>query len=235
MIKIQNAYKIYELGGEKVKALDGVSLKISDGEFVAIVGPSGSGKSTFLHMIGGIDSLDKGEVFVDQVNLEEMNDNRLARYRNKTVGFIFQQFNLQTRYTALDNVKLPLIFSGISNKERDKKARNALSKVGLSDRMKHKPSELSGGQQQRVCIARALVNDPSILLADEPTGNLDSKSGERIIKMLRELNNKLKVTTIVVTHDDRIAHKADRILRILDGKIVDDVMNGKDVAKKYTD
>ncbi len=235
MIKIKNAYKIYKLGDTEVKALDGVSIEIKDKEFIAIIGPSGSGKSTFLHMIGGIDSLDKGKVIVDDKDLSKLRDKELAIYRNKMVGFIFQQFNLQTTYTAIDNVKLPLIFSGVSRKERDRLAIDALKKVGLGDRMKHKPNELSGGQQQRVCIARAIVNNPQIILADEPTGNLDSKSGEIIIQMLKELNKKLGVTIVVVTHDDRIAHKAGRIIRILDGKVIEDVKNGKELIEKHTD
>jgi putative ABC transport system ATP-binding protein len=235
MIQIKNANKIYTMGDEEIKALDDVTFDILDGEFVAIIGPSGSGKTTLLHMIGGLDTLDKGKVIVDEKNIEKMKDRDLARYRNKTIGFIFQNFNLQNRFSALENVTLPLIISGVSRKQRGEIAKKALKKVNLTDREKHKPTELSGGQQQRVCIARAIVNNPSIMLADEPTGNLDSKSGEMIIELLRDLNKKMNVTIIVVTHDDRIASKADRILRIFDGKIVEDVKNGKDVVEKYTD
>ena len=236
MIKIINASKTYKLGDEEIKALDNVSFDVEKGEVVAIIGPSGSGKSTLLHTIGGLDSLDSGEIEVENEKLDHLKDSKLAEYRNKTVGFIFQQFNLQSRLSALENVELTLIFSGMSKGERRKKALEALEKVGLSDRLHHKPTELSGGQQQRVSIARAIVNSPEMLLADEPTGNLDSKSGERIIKLLRDLNKNLNVTVLVVTHDDRIAHSADRILRILDGKIVEDLQNGKSEAvKKYTD
>ncbi|MBN2015930.1 ABC transporter ATP-binding protein [Candidatus Dojkabacteria bacterium] len=236
MISIKEAYKIYRLGGEEIRALDGVSFDVQDGELIAIIGPSGSGKSTLLHMIGGLDTLDKGEINVGEQNLGKLKDKELARYRNSTIGFIFQQFNLQPKYSALENVELPLIFSGIAKKERQERAKDALRKVGLEQRLSHKPTELSGGQQQRVCIARAIVNSPNIILADEPTGNLDSKSGEKIIELLRSLKENMGVTIIVVTHDDRIAHKADRILRILDGKIVEDVRNGKgDIVKEHTD
>ncbi|MDD3647331.1 MAG: ABC transporter ATP-binding protein [Candidatus Dojkabacteria bacterium] len=236
MISIKNAKKTYKMGGEEIKALDDVSFEVSEGEFIAIVGPSGSGKSTLLHTIGGLDSLDSGTVTVSGDDLASLKDKDLARYRNKTVGFIFQNFNLQSRYTALENVELSLIFGGIPKKERMNRAKDALEKVGLADRIDHKPPELSGGQQQRVSIARAMVNSPKIILADEPTGNLDSKSGEMIIDLLHDLQKNLKVTILVVTHDDRIAHKADRILRILDGKIVEDLSNGKkETVKEYTD
>ncbi|MBU0976604.1 MAG: ABC transporter ATP-binding protein [Patescibacteria group bacterium] len=236
MISIKNAKKTYRMGDEEIKALDDVTFDVKQGEFIAIIGPSGSGKSTLLHTIGGLDSLDNGSITVDGDDLAVLKDRDLARYRNKTVGFIFQNFNLQSRYTALDNVELGLIFAGMPKKERKEKARAALEKVGLADRVSHKPTELSGGQQQRVSIARAMVNSPKVILADEPTGNLDSKSGEKIIELLHDLQQKMNVTILVVTHDDRIAHKADRILRILDGKIVEDVTNGKkEAVKEYTD
>lgn len=236
MITLNHANKVYNLGDEVVKALDDVNLVIAKGQFLAIVGPSGSGKSTLMNMIGGLDELDSGDIVVNGTSLKKLNDQKLAQYRNKTIGFIFQNFNLQHRYTALENVELALIFAGLSKNERKEKAKEALVKVGLSNRLNHKPTELSGGQQQRVSIARAIVNNPQILLADEPTGNLDSKSGEKIIELLKDLNEKLGVTLIVVTHDDRIAHKAHRIIHIFDGKITDDILNGKnDLVKKYTD
>jgi len=236
MIKVIHAKKTYKMGDQKVKALDDVTLNIQKGEFLAIVGPSGSGKSTLLHTIGGLDSLDSGDIFVEDLELNEMRDKQKAGFRNKTVGFIFQSFNLQNHLSALENVELPLIFSSVGKNERRKKAINALEDVGLSERMNHKPNELSGGQQQRVSIARALVNNPKLILADEPTGNLDSKSGEKIIGIIHDLNRKLGVTVIVVTHDDRIAQKADRIIHILDGKIKEDISNGKKKAViKYTD
>jgi putative ABC transport system ATP-binding protein len=236
MIRVKNAKKTYTLGGEVIHALDGVDFEIKDGEFIAIVGPSGSGKSTLLHTIGGLDCLDEGDISVEDKKLCDLKDKQLALYRNRKVGFIFQKFNLQSTYTALENVELPLLFSGLGKKERTSKAKEALAKVDLSDRMKHKPSELSGGQQQRVSIARALVNDPSIILADEPTGNLDSKTGEIIVDLLKKLNRELKKTLIVVTHDDRVAHKADRVIRVLDGKIVEDIRNGtKEFIEKHTD
>lgn len=236
MIKLTEAKKVYKLGGETVTALNNVSLSIDKGKFIAIIGPSGSGKSTLMNMIGGLDTLDSGSVEVEGQVLDKLRDGKLAEFRNKTVGFIFQSFNLQQLYTALENVELPLVFSGIDKKTRREKAKNALSKVGLSNRLLHKPTELSGGQQQRVSIARAIVNEPTILLADEPTGNLDSKSGEKVIDLLSMLHEKMGVTVIVVTHDDRIAKKADRILRILDGEITEDIANGKhETVKKYTD
>jgi putative ABC transport system ATP-binding protein len=235
MINIKNAYKIYKMGNENVVALNCVNLKIQDSEFVAIVGPSGSGKSTLLHMIGGLDTLDKGEIIVNENNLKSLSDNDLAKYRNSLIGFIFQSFNLQAKLTALENVELPLVIRGINKKDRRVLALKSLEEVELEDRINHKPSELSGGQQQRVCIARALVNDPQIILADEPTGNLDSISGQNIIYLLKQLNKKIEATIIVVTHDDRIAKMADRIIRILDGKIIKDVRNGHHIIKKYTD
>ena len=223
------------MGNQNVVALNCVSLKIKDGEFVAIVGPSGSGKSTLLHMIGGLDTLDKGEIIVNGSKLKNVCDKDLAKYRNSMIGFIFQSFNLQAKLTALENVELPLVIRGINKKDRRILALKSLKEVELGDRINHKPSELSGGQQQRVCIARALVNSPEIILADEPTGNLDSISGENIINLLKQLNKKIKTTVIVVTHDDRIAKMANRIIRILDGKIIKDVQNGNHIIKKYTD
>ena len=189
MIILKNASKTYKMGEEKIKALDNVSFEIHDGESVAIIGPSGSGKSTLLHTIGGLDSLSEGQIIVDGKDLKTMKDKDLAHYRNKTIGFVFQNFNLQSRLSAFENIEFPLILAGIPRKIRREKALEALEKVDLMDRKDHKPNELSGGQRQRVCIARALVNNPTIILADEPTGNLDSKSGRKIIELLHDLNN----------------------------------------------
>lgn len=219
MIEIKSVTKIYKLGGEKIYALDGVSLKIDDGEFLAIVGPSGSGKSTFANIVGGLDVPDSGEVLVDGRNIVDLSDKELSKFRNKKIGFIFQTFNLQSTYTALENVMIPLIFSGMPLKQRKKRAAECLRAVGLENRMKHKPSELSGGQRQRVCIARAIANDPSIVIADEPTGNLDSKKGAEIIELLKYMNKELGVTLIVITHDDSVAKQAKKILEIKDGRL----------------
>lgn len=235
MIKIKKAKKVYKLGGSTIKALDDVSIDIKKGEFLAIIGPSGSGKSTLLHTIGGLDTLDSGKILVNEDDIEKFSDKKLAKYRNKKIGFVFQSFNLQNRYTALENVELPLIFAKKEKTNRRTRAKKVLEKVGLSKRLDHKPTELSGGQQQRVCIARAIVNKPEIMLADEPTGNLDSKSGEKIIQILKDLKDDLGVTVIVVTHDDRIAKKADRVIRILDGKIIEEITNGKEKVEKFTD
>jgi putative ABC transport system ATP-binding protein len=235
MIILKNASKTYKMGEEEIKALDNVSFEIHDGESVAIVGPSGSGKSTLLHTIGGLDSLTGGKILVDGKDLKTMKDKDLAHYRNKTIGFVFQNFNLQSRLSALENIEFPLILAGIAKKIRNEKALEALKKVDLLDRKDHKPNELSGGQRQRVCIARALVNNPTIILADEPTGNLDSKSGKKIIELLHDLNKNLGVTLIIVTHDDRVAQTARRMLRIQDGRIAEDVKNGAELIKKYTD
>ncbi|MBN1915639.1 ABC transporter ATP-binding protein [Candidatus Dojkabacteria bacterium] len=235
MIKIVSAQKHYKLGGETVKALDGVDLKIADGEFVAVVGPSGSGKTTLMHCIGGIDKLDEGSIIVGDSDISKMNDKELSKYRNKTIGFVFQTFNLQPNLTAAENVALPLIFSGTNGKEAKQRAEKALEKVGLGDRIGHRPGQLSGGQRQRVSIARSLVNEPSILLADEPTGNLDSHTGKKIIKLLQDLSEKEKITFIVVTHDDRIAEKASRVIYILDGKIQKEIKGRKKSSSKYLD
>lgn len=233
MIEIRDAKKYFKLGGEVVRALDGIDLKINDGEFVSVVGPSGSGKTTLMHNIGGIDQLSSGSIKVDGVELSDMNDKELSRYRNETVGFVFQTFNLQPTLSALENVELPLMFSGEDRHSMRKKAKEALDKVGLGRRLNHKPGELSGGQRQRVSIARAITNKPSIILADEPTGNLDSVTGKKIIKLLESLNKKEKITLLIVTHDDRIASKSDRVIHILDGKIRRDLNNNK--KSKFVD
>jgi len=209
------------LGDETIYALNNINLIVKDAEFLAIVGPSGSGKTTLANIIGGLDTFDSGEVIIDGQNLAKSKDNTLSDYRNKKIGFVFQTFNLQAGYSALENVMLPLIFSKVKYKERKKKAEECLALVGLENRMKHKPNQLSGRQRQRVSIARALSNNPEIVIADEPTGNLDSKKGSEIIDLLKDLNRKKNMTLIVITHDIGIARLADRIILIQDGKISD--------------
>lgn len=218
LIEINNLVKIYYLGKIEVPALIGINLQIDEGEFVSIMGPSGSGKSTLMHLIGCLDTPTSGEIFMEGENISSISKDKLANIRNKKIGFVFQTFNLLSRANALSNVMLPLVYSGISYKERYKRAEIALSKVGLQDRIHHKPNELSGGQQQRVAIARALVNNPSIVLADEPTGNLDSKSGLEIISLIQDLNKEGK-TVIMVTHDPNIGGFSKRIIYIFDGKV----------------
>ncbi|MCX6808782.1 MAG: ABC transporter ATP-binding protein [Candidatus Berkelbacteria bacterium] len=219
MIELKGATKMYELGGEKIYALDHVDLKVDKGDFIAIVGPSGSGKSTLANIIGGLDVPDEGEVLVDDVNIAKVNDATISNYRNKKIGFIFQSFNLQPTYTALENVMIPLIFSGISLSQRKKRAFECLKAVGLEDRVSHMPNQLSGGQRQRVCIARALANNPEVIIADEPTGNLDSKKGIEIVELLKELNQKSGITLVVITHDPGVARQAKRVVEIKDGRI----------------
>lgn len=227
MIKLENIKKIYHMGESDVHALDGVSLHIKPHEFVAIIGPSGSGKSTLMNMIGCLDVPTDGECWIDGVAVSKMKDNQLADLRNKKIGFIFQQYNLLTKLSAIENVELPLIYRGLSQHERAKLSKEALKRVGLLDKMYHKPSELSGGQQQRVSIARALSSKPSLILADEPTGALDSKSGIEIMQMLHELHSEGN-TIVVITHDLNIAKQAERIVTIKDGLIVSDVDNKQD-------
>jgi putative ABC transport system ATP-binding protein len=234
-LTITKAKKHYKLGGENVKALDGINLTIQEGEFLAIVGPSGSGKSTLMHVIGGIDKLDSGVLSFEGKEINEMNDRELSMYRNQTVGFVFQTFNLQPNLTALENVELPLVFSGTTGSSRRKRAVEALKKVGLGERLDHKPGELSGGQRQRVSIARALVNEPRIIVADEPTGNLDSKTGNEIIKLMEKVSEDSEITLLVVTHDDRIAKRADRIIHILDGRLEKESKGGINAKSKYID
>lgn len=219
IIKINNLVKIYYLGKIEVPALRGVSLEIEEGEFISIMGPSGSGKSTLMHLIGCLDTPTKGEIFIEGENVFSISKEKLANLRNKKIGFVFQTFNLLSRATAISNVMLPLVYSGISYKERFKRAEKALEKVGLADRIVHKPTELSGGQQQRVAIARALVNNPSIILADEPTGNLDTRSGLEIISLIQNLNREGK-TVVMVTHDANLASFSRRIVYTRDGKII---------------
>lgn len=221
LIEIKDIKKIYEMGDEKLFALNGVTFNIEKNEYVAIMGPSGSGKSTLMNIIGCLDTPTSGNYTLNGKQVSDMDDNELAYIRNKEIGFVFQTFNLLGRSDALHNVELPLIYSGISKSERIRKAEEALFNVGLSDRMKHKPNELSGGQRQRVAVARALVNNPSILLADEPTGNLDTKTGEEIMALLSELSEKGN-TIIIVTHEEIIAKHANRIIKIRDGVIEHD-------------
>lgn len=221
MVDIRNMYKIYEMGDNEVRALDGVSLKIRPHEFVSIIGPSGSGKSTLMNMIGCLDTPTSGEYYIDGNEAEALDDDAQAYIRNKKIGFIFQQYNLLPKLTVEENVELPLIYAGYPAEERKEMTRVALERVGLYDRRKHKPSELSGGQQQRTSIARALAARPPMILADEPTGALDSKTGAEVLAMLKELHADGK-TVVLITHDNTIAHQADRIVRIMDGKIVFD-------------
>ena len=219
MIKLEEVSKVYELGGEKIYALDNVSLEINPGEFVAVMGPSGSGKSTLANVIGGLDSPDSGRIMVGDQEITKIRDRALSVYRNKKVGFVFQTFNLHSGYTALENVMIPLVFAGLRSGKRKQKARQCLQAVGLGDRMKHKPGQLSGGQRQRVSIARALANDPEIIIADEPTGNLDTKKGGEIIDLLKKLNTEKGVILIAITHDSEIARQAGRIIEIRDGRV----------------
>jgi putative ABC transport system ATP-binding protein len=218
MIQISNLMKSYQLGGETVHALNNVSLNIDKGEFLAIIGPSGSGKSTLMNMLGCLDRPDSGNYLLDGKEIGKMNDNDLATIRNQKIGFIFQNFNLLTKLTALENVELPLIYSGISTKERRELAIDSLTKVGLKERAAHMPTQLSGGQQQRVAIARALVGNPSILLADEPTGALDTKTSAEILQLMKELNEGGN-TIILITHDLSIAKQAKRMVQIQDGQL----------------
>lgn len=227
MIRLENLKKVYKMGETEVHALAGVSLHIKQHEFVSIIGPSGSGKSTLMNMIGCLDVPTSGRFWIDGVEGSKMKDNDLADLRNNKIGFIFQQYNLLGKLTALENVELPLIYKGLPSDERRKMAEQALSRVGLLDKKNHKPSELSGGQQQRVSIARALASRPALILADEPTGALDSKSGIEIMQMLHELHEEGN-TIIIITHDLGIAKQAKRIVTIRDGLIVGDVDNSQD-------
>ena len=220
IIKLENVWKIYRIGEVKVPALRGLNLKIKKGEFVAIQGASGSGKSTALNSIGCLDVPTKGKVFLEGRDISKLPESELAQIRGRKIGFIFQQFNLINTLTALENVTLPMIFQNVPSEERIRKAKELLEMVELGDRMYHKPTELSGGQQQRVAIARALANDPEVILADEPTGNLDSKTGENVINFLGKLHKEKKTTIIMVTHDADLAKHADRIEYLRDGVII---------------
>ena len=220
IIELRNVWKIYEVGETKIYALRGMSLVINQGEFVAIVGASGSGKSTAMHMVGALDVPTRGNIFLEGQDISLMPESDLAQIRGKKIGFVFQQFNLINTLTALENVMLPMVFQGTPKEERFERAKHLLCQVGLGDRMNHKPTELSGGQQQRVAMARALANDPDVILADEPTGNLDSKTGDNVLDLLHELHKKFKKTIVVVTHDDYVAKSAQRIARLKDGAII---------------
>jgi len=223
IIELKDVWKIYRMGKVDVYALRNVSIKIKKGELVAIQGPSGAGKSTLMNIIGCLDVPTKGKLFLDGIDVTTMHESDLATVRGKKIGFVFQQFNLVPYLNALENVMLPMIFQAVPKKERIKRAKELLKIVGLEERMYHKPNELSGGQQQRIAIARALANDPEVILADEPTGNLDSKTGLMIMNFFKELNKKFKKTVIFVTHDSNIAKMAERIIYIKDGKIVNKI------------
>ena len=228
MIRIKDMYKIYKIGEIEVRALNGVSLNVAPKEFVSIIGPSGSGKSTLMNMIGCLDVATSGEYVLDGRAVRDLNENELAAIRNEKIGFIFQGFNLLNKLTALENVELPLIYRGVDSARRRELAEAALARVGLEERMYHKPKELSGGQQQRVAIARALSSKPPLILADEPTGNLDSRSGVEVMKMLKEIHSEGN-TIVLITHDSDIARQAERVVRIADGQITSDTIATEDV------
>lgn len=223
MIEVKEVSKLYKMGKEYIVALKNISLKINKGEFVSIVGPSGSGKSTLMHILGGLDSPTRGSVVIDGQDITTLNNKSLSEYRNKKIGFVFQAFNLENSQSALENVMMPLIFSGVSKKERIKRGMEALELVGLKELAIHKPKEMSGGERQRISIARALVNNPEIVFADEPTGNLDSRTGEKIINLFKEINSK-GYTVIMVTHNPSEANKAMRTIKIMDGEITSDII-----------
>ena len=218
VIVMRDITKIYTVGGEEVRALDGASLHIGEGEFVSIIGPSGSGKSTLMNIIGCLDIADEGQYYLDGQLIDQYTEAELTKIRNRKIGFIFQSFNLLMRLSTEDNVELPLIYQRLGQRERDERVDEALQRVGLADRRRHRPNELSGGQQQRVAVARALVTHPSILLADEPTGNLDQKTGQDIISLFHELHGEGN-TIVLITHDESIAAQAQRRIRIMDGRV----------------
>ena len=226
LVEVKDMYKIYNPGENEVRAIDGISLTIEKGEFVAIIGQSGSGKSTLMNMLGLLDVPTSGTYLLDGIDTANMDDDELSEIRNKEIGFIFQGFNLIPSLTAVENVELPLVYRGMKKEERNKLALEALERVGLSHRLDHLPKQMSGGQQQRVAIARAVAARPPVILADEPTGNLDSHSGVEVMKILHELHEEGR-TVILITHDNEIAKEAQRVIRIQDGQIVSDIMNTK--------
>lgn len=225
LIELRNISRVFRLGTEDVIALSDVNLSIEKGEFISIIGPSGSGKSTLMHILGCLESPTGGEYLFDNVNVREFGDRELAYMRNRRIGFVFQNYNLLPQFDVLANVSLPLLYSGISSRERERMALNALRDANLTHRNRHRPNELSGGERQRVAIARAIVNQPDIILADEPTGNLDQKVGREIISLFKKLNEEKNVTIVLVTHDLNVANTAKRIVKILDGKIIEDREN----------
>ncbi len=226
MIKTQSLTKTYDMGEVKVHAIRGIDLKIKKGEFIAVMGPSGSGKSTLLHMLGGLDTPTSGRVFIDGEEISRLSEDELAKMRSKKIGFVYQFHNLIPTLTALENVELPMIFRGTKKDERRKKAASLLESVGLGNRLGHTPSQLSGGQQQRVAVARALANSPSIILGDEPTGELDTKSGKEVLGIMKRLNKEDELTLVIVTHDHGVAKQAGRIIHVLDGRIEQEHITG---------
>lgn len=233
LIELTDIGRKYVIGAETIHAIKSVTLSIKKGEFVALMGPSGSGKSTLMNILGCLDTPSRGDYYLNNLRVSEMSENELAEVRNKEIGFVFQTFNLLPRSTSLDNVALPLIYAGMGKRERTEKAQKALENVGLGDRVYHKPNELSGGQRQRVAVARALINNPSIILADEPTGNLDTKTSIEIMGLLEEIHSKGN-TIVLVTHEEDIALHAHRIVRMRDGLIEDDFMNPNIVKTEIT-
>ena len=231
IIRLEDIRRIYRVGNQEVRALDGVSLSVSKNEYVAIMGPSGSGKSTLMNILGCLDSPSSGHYILNGVDVSEMEDGELADVRNREIGFVFQSFNLLPRYNAQENVALPMVYAGVPARERMERAAAALESVALSERMDHKPNELSGGQKQRVALARALINDPSIILADEPTGNLDTHTSIEIMRLFEEIHSRGN-TVIVVTHEEDIAAYARRIIRLRDGRVESDMEN-KDYTKTF--
>ncbi len=232
IIKLENIWRTYQLGKTEVHALRGLSLEIFPGTFVTIMGSSGSGKSTLLNMIGCLDFPTQGKVYLKGKNISEMSESQLSQFRGKTLGFVFQDFNLLPNLTAVENVMLPMVFQGIPLVERKKKAENLLERVGLKQRMSHQPSELSGGERQRVALARAFANDPEVIVADEPTGNLDSITGKMIMENLKDFHKKEGKTMVIVTHDPKIAEYSEKIVNIKDGQIVKNHLKAKDYLWK---
>jgi len=226
IIEVVNVTKIYRMGEVEVPALNGVNLGVKTGEFMSVMGPSGSGKTTLLHLIGALDRPTEGRVLIKGVDISTLSDDELAELRNREIGFVFQFFNLIPRMTAVENVELPMAFAGVPREKRRKRAIGLLEKVGLGDRVNHRPTELSGGEQQRVAIARALINNPSVMLCDEITGNLDTKTGEEILGLLRELNKEQQQTFVLVTHAPRVARSTDRVAYMQDGMIVKEELMG---------